>query len=57
MNLASAHWKARVKNRILPALQNKFEAALQKGEILELTATAESFVDELVSEALAETHS
>ena len=57
MNLAAAHWKARVKNRVLPALQTKFEAALAEGELLQLTTTAESFVDELVGEVLAETHS
>lgn len=54
LNLAAANAKARLKNEVLPRLQTEFEAALNNGTILELTANAESLVTRLTDEILAE---
>jgi len=54
LNLASAHWKAEMKNRILPALQEEFETQLNQGIILALEETtgkpALTWINELVEE-------
>lgn len=35
LNLESAHYKMRRKNELLPKLQERFEAALTEGKILQ----------------------
>lgn len=50
MNLQAAHQKMRAKNELLPALQDRFEAALTKGKILtfgELVADSGEWLDSL----------
>lgn len=49
-NLAAAHLKARALNNVLPRLQDEFEAALNRGVILELESGL-GLVDEFFREA------
>lgn len=41
-------------NEVLPVLQDRFEQELNRGNLLELEAAPETFVDELLEDALAE---
>lgn len=41
-------------NKILPPLQDEFEASLNRGVLLELETGAQGFVDSLLEAALAE---
>lgn len=53
LNLESAHRKMRLKNEILPVLQEKFEAALTQGKVLtfsQIVQGAEEWIDSLVRE-------
>jgi hypothetical protein len=53
LNLESAHRKMRLKNEILPKLQEKFENSLLKGKVLtfaEIAQGAEEWIDSLVRE-------
>jgi len=52
-NLAAAHWKMRQLNRILPRLQDEFEAALNNGRLLQLEAGATSWVEDILAEGNA----
>lgn len=56
LNLESAHRKMRLKNEILPKLQERFEESLLKGKILtfsEIAQGAEEWIDSLVGELSA----
>lgn len=50
LNLWAAHAKMRKKNEILPALQDKFERELLKGNVLSLEAGADDWLESLVGE-------
>jgi hypothetical protein len=48
INFAAATWRAEKANEILPALQDKFEAALLNGTLLELEQTTVAWVDDIL---------
>jgi len=50
INLAAANWRMTKLNEILPPLQEQFEAALNKGTLLELAAKNVAWVGELLDD-------
>jgi hypothetical protein len=51
VHLAAANWKEEKLNEILPRLQDEFEKSLIGGEILEIEASHETWVDEVLQDA------